>query len=127
MWWMPLIGAGMGLLQGAQKDKQAQEQMKMQAMQNRYAPLFNQAPGRMQIGQTSNVMGDTLSGALGGYQTGMNMKMMENALGLSDIGNASSTGNDVAMNMGQQRNPYQVSNPWANPGSILANPGTMQA
>lgn len=86
---MAAVMGGVGLLQGAQQDKQNREQMKLNAMQQRFAPLFGQAPGAPQAQQTPGALGQGLSGALGGFQTAMNYKMMENAMN-------------------------QVNNPWAN-------------
>lgn len=94
---MAAVMGGVGLLQGSQQAKQQAKQMEMQAMQNRYAPLFGQAPG--QVGQQSPAaLQGLISGGLGGYQQGLNYEMMKNALGAAG---GSSTGNDIAMNYQQ--------------------------
>jgi hypothetical protein len=71
---------GVGMLQGAQQDKQAREQMKMNAMNQRFAPLFGQAPGAAQVAPEGGALRGGLAGALGGLQTSMNYDMMKNAM-----------------------------------------------
>ena len=104
-----LLGAGSGILGGAMQDKSAKEavkqQNKMNAIQNRYAPLFNQAPVAMQAAPQSRTVSSALSGAMGGLQTGMNYKMMDDALAKAATTPTGSTGNDLAMNTRRQ-DPY---------------------
>ena len=78
--WPAVIAAGMGVLQGMKKDKQNREAMKMQALENRYAPLFNQAPSSFRQLDTGQAGAGGLAGAVGGYQTSMNQRMMEEAM-----------------------------------------------
>ena len=75
-----LIGAGTGILGGLQKDKAARQQMKLNAMQQRFAPLFGQAPGAAMGAPQNQALSSGLAGALGGFQTGANYQMMQAAL-----------------------------------------------
>jgi len=67
MWWVPLIGAGMGLIQGKKQEEQQRRQMKMDAQHMRGAPLYGQAPrrGNAQITPASNA---AMQGAMAGAQ-----------------------------------------------------------
>lgn len=107
--WLPAIMGGIGLLQGAQKDKQAREQMKLNAMQQRFAPLFGQAPGAPQAAGTPGALASGLAGALGGYQTGLNYDMMKNAMNKAGTSPSAGTGTGlVAMNTRPDQNPYNM-------------------
>ena len=103
---MAAIMGGVGLLQGGQQDKQAREQMKLNAMQQRFAPLFGNAPGAAQMGPEGEALRGGLSGALGGYQTGLNFDMMKNAM-MKAQGSPQGLTEGVAMNTRPQNsNPY---------------------
>lgn len=99
--WPAVIAAGVGLLQGMQQDRANKQAMKLQAEQNRYAPLFGQAPGGFQPMSQGNALSGALAGGMGGWQTAMNYEMMKNAMGSG----GGSTGNDLAMNY-MKENPY---------------------
>ena len=66
-WWIPLIGAGMGLLQGQKQEEMQRKQMMMEAQAMRGAPLYGQAPkvGMGAVTPASNAM---LQGAMAGAQ-----------------------------------------------------------
>ena len=100
-WIIPAVTAGIGVLQGMQKDKQGREAAKLQAMQNRYAPIFGQAPGAVSLGAPGgSAVAGGLAGGLGGLQTMMNYNMMKDAMQRVNRG----SGNQLAMNM--DTNPY---------------------
>lgn len=64
-WWVPLIGAGIGMLQGMQKKKQEREQMALDAQAMKYSPYIDirgaQAPRQ-------TLMAPMMQGALAGAQ-----------------------------------------------------------
>lgn len=104
-WILPAVMAGMGVLQGKQQDKQAREQMKLNAIQQRFAPLFGQAPGAPQAAPMNTALQKGLAGGLGGFQTMMNYQMMQNAMNQAGSPSAGSGTDPLAMNT---RNPYEV-------------------
>lgn len=102
---MAAIMGGVGLLQGKQQDERARQQMKLNSMQQRFAPLFGQAPGAPETAQDGNAIKGGLAGALGGLQTGLNYEMMKNAM--AQAGPQLLGQSDVAMNLRNQNvNPY---------------------
>ena len=103
--WLPAIMGGLGVLRGVQDDKRAREQMKLDAMQQRFAPLFGQAPGAPQAAPADTALGKGIAGALGGYQTAMNYEMMKNAL--ANAGQGGGGANLLGMNTRADQNPYQ--------------------
>jgi hypothetical protein len=66
-WWVPLIGAGIGLLQGKKQEEMQRKQMLMDAQAMKGAPLYGQAParGNAMITPASNA---AMQGAMAGMQ-----------------------------------------------------------
>ena len=117
-WWVPAIMAGMGALKGLKEEDQQIDQMKMNAMQQRFAPLFGQAPGAHQGFQSGQAAQKGIAGALGGMQTSMNYDMMKNAMN-----QAAAPGGGaglVAMNSRPDYNPYATGQKTA--GAWIGNP-----
>ena len=100
--WAMLAAAGIGMLQGRQQDKAQRKAMEMQALQNKYAPLFGQAPSSVAPMQDNTLKG-LVAGGMTGYQQAMNYEMMKNAMQeASDDPKTSGfgTGSDLAMHLG---------------------------